>query len=110
MKEKLFLLFTLLVTGLSLTMYLTNAKAENIPKGFESVKGKEVIYVELNSASLDDLMKITGIGEKKANDILEFRRKKGIIKRTDDLLEIKGIKENTLNKIIPYIYVADENK
>jgi len=46
--------------------------------------------LNLQMASKDDLMCIKGIGEKKANAILKFR-KTGKLKTADDLLEVKGV-------------------
>jgi competence protein ComEA len=45
--------------------------------------------INLQTASKKELMCIKGIGEKKANAILEYR-KKNKIKSADDLIDIKG--------------------
>jgi competence protein ComEA len=45
--------------------------------------------LNLQTASKDDLMCIKGIGEKKANAIIKYR-KSNTLKSADDLLEIKG--------------------
>ncbi len=45
--------------------------------------------INVQTASKDELMCIKGIGEKKANSILKYR-KSNKLKSADDLLEIKG--------------------
>lgn len=107
MKDKVYLLFTVIVTALSLTMYFINAKVENGIKGFETPVKKERVYINLNTATLEELMKIPGIGEKKANEILDFRIKNGSFENPEELMKINGIKENTFNKIKQYIYVSE---
>lgn len=45
--------------------------------------------VDLNSASKDELMSIKGIGEKKAEQIIQYRKGKKI-EKVEELLVIKG--------------------
>lgn len=45
--------------------------------------------INVQTASKDELMCIKGIGEKKANSIIKYR-KSNKLKSADDLLEIKG--------------------
>ncbi|WMB28087.1 helix-hairpin-helix domain-containing protein [Streptococcus didelphis] len=55
--------------------------------------------VNLNNASLEELTKIPGIGEKRAKEIIENRDKLGGFKSLDDLLAISGIGQKTLDKL-----------
>jgi len=54
--------------------------------------------VNFNTATKDELMSIKGIGEKKADAIIEYR-KTNKINSVDDLLPIKGFGENIIAKI-----------
>lgn len=55
--------------------------------------------VNINKATIEDLRKIPGIGEKRAQEILDARDTKGGFKSIDDLLTISGIGQKTLEKI-----------
>ncbi|WP_087089912.1 ComEA family DNA-binding protein [Acinetobacter pittii] len=47
--------------------------------------------IRLNQANLDELQKLKGIGEKKAQAIVEYRQKNGGFKNIDEFKNVKGI-------------------
>ncbi|NUF32631.1 ComEA family DNA-binding protein [Acinetobacter oleivorans] len=47
--------------------------------------------VHLNQANIDELQKLKGIGEKKAQAIVEYRQKNGGFKNIDEFKSVKGI-------------------
>ena len=55
--------------------------------------------VNINTASRDELMTLTGIGEAKAESIIRYREEHGAFKSAGELMEIEGIKEGVFNKI-----------
>lgn len=55
--------------------------------------------VNLNTATKEDLMKIDGVGDKKADKILEYRNQHGGFKTPDDLKNISGFGEKTVTKL-----------
>lgn len=61
--------------------------------------------VFLNEATVDDLRRLPGIGEKRALAILELRRKLGRFKQIEDLLRVKGIGRSTLRRLRPLVRV-----
>jgi len=61
--------------------------------------------VNVNSANLEQLIKVKGLGRKKASAIIQYRTENGKFKRIDDLKNVKGIGEKALNKIRNYIKV-----
>ena len=52
--------------------------------------------VNLNTASVEELTQLKGIGTKYAERIVEFREKNGPFKKPEDLLQIKGIGPKTI--------------
>ena len=59
--------------------------------------------VNINKADAETLQKLSGIGEKKAQAIIDYRNKVGKIKSAAELSNIDGIGEATIEKITPYL-------
>lgn len=55
--------------------------------------------VDINQADRESLMTLPGIGESKADDILQYREEHGAFASIEELMEIPGIKEGVFNKI-----------
>ena len=53
--------------------------------------------VDINSAGKKELSSLTGIGAKKADTILEYRKTK-CFKNVDELANVKGIGKKTVDK------------
>lgn len=54
--------------------------------------------IDVKTATKEQLMSINGIGEKKAEAIIEYR-KANKIQKLDDLLNVKGIGPEIINNI-----------
>jgi len=61
--------------------------------------------INLNTASKEDLMRLPGIGESKAESIIEYRELNGKFQAVEDVMEIPGIKEGLFNKMKNYIKI-----
>lgn len=61
--------------------------------------------VNLNTANLDELMTLPGIGPKTAQAILDLREQLGSFRYSEELLHVRGIGEKTLLSIYDLIYV-----
>lgn len=61
--------------------------------------------INLNTASIDQLMQIPGIGEAKAKAILSYREEHGGFSSIEDVMNIEGIKEGVFSKMKEYIVV-----
>ena len=55
--------------------------------------------VNINTATLEELQTIKGIGKKKAEAILQYRKEHGPFRTKEDLLEVKGIGKKALEAI-----------
>ncbi|MDF2648612.1 MAG: helix-hairpin-helix protein [Paenibacillus sp.] len=62
--------------------------------------------LDLNTATLEQLDEIPGIGASKAKAILDYRLKKGRFNRIEELVEVKGIGEKMLEKLKAFLYVT----
>lgn len=61
--------------------------------------------ISINHADKNELMTLPGIGESKADAILEYRQSHGAFSSIDELMNIPGIKEGIFNNIQDYITV-----
>ena len=59
--------------------------------------------VDVNTAGLDELMTLPGIGEVRAQAILDDREANGPYSRPEDLIRVKGIGEGILSGILDQI-------
>ena len=69
----------------------------------EAVLGTTLINI--NTASISELMTLSGIGESKAKTIIEYREKNGAFKSIEDIKNVSGIGEAAYQKIKDYITV-----
>ena len=61
--------------------------------------------VNINTASVEELMTLSGIGETRAKDIIAYRNAHGAFSLPEDLKNVSGIGDSTYNKIADAIIV-----
>jgi competence protein ComEA len=59
--------------------------------------------IDLNRAEASELTRLSGVGAKTAQAIIDYRRAHGPYRNFRDLLQIKGIGEKKLEKLMPYL-------
>ncbi len=62
--------------------------------------------LDLNTATLDQLDLLPGIGPTRAADIIAYRNQHGLFKTTDEIMQVAGIGQTTFDRIKAIIYVA----
>ena len=67
---------------------------------------KEVVFpININTAGIEELMALPGIGETIANRILAYREACGVFTSIEQLSEVEGIGEKRLESISGFIYI-----
>ncbi len=66
-------------------------EAEAIPAGATSKEASKEGKVNINTATVEELKTLKGVGEKKAEAIIEYRKKNGSFKTKEDLMKVRGI-------------------
>ena len=66
-------------------------EAEAIPAGATSKEASKEGKVNINTATVEELKTLKGVGEKKAEAIIEYRKKNGSFQTKEDLMKVRGI-------------------
>jgi competence protein ComEA len=61
--------------------------------------GLSIAAVNINTATKEELMSLKGIGEKGAQDIIDYRSQNGPFKTIDDLEKVPGIGPGTMKQL-----------
>lgn len=65
----------------------------------------EEIYIDINTADIGELMKIDGIGEVTAAEIISYREQNGGFRNVEEIMNVYGIGEAKFEHIRNYVYV-----
>jgi competence protein ComEA len=66
--------------------------------------------VNLNTATVEQLTTLPGVGAKLAARIVEYREKVGRFRSADELLNVKGIGEKNFQKLEPWLTVSEPSR
>lgn len=81
--------------GQKIVVYSREETVTGIPS-----EGKETSsLVNINQADKDTLMSLPGIGESKADAIIQYREEQGFFSDIEEIMNISGIKEGAFEKI-----------
>ena len=78
---------------------LTEGNSEKGNSTNTSVSNSKQGTININTATLEELQTIKGIGKKKAEAILQYRKEHGSFRTKEDLLQVKGIGKKALEAI-----------
>jgi len=65
-------------------------------------------YVNLNTASVEELMLLPGIGPRRAEAIIADRQQRGPFPAVDSLVRVRGIGPKTVERLRPWASVSRE--
>lgn len=70
----------------------------------------DIIYakVDINTASVEELIDIPYIGAYTASNIIRYREEHGPFKRIDQIKDVKGIRDANYKKFYKYLKVSNE--
>ena len=78
---------------------------KNEEKESKKDQQEESILININTATKEELLTITGIGESKAESIISYREENGEFKEIEDIKNVTGIGDSLFEKIKEFITV-----
>ena len=85
----------------SLEVSKIDSNLENRPPKERKRAKKVDLPVHINTASIDELCALNGVGPKLAEKILDTRNALGVFKNAEDLQKVPGIGKKKLEKLLP---------
>jgi competence protein ComEA len=88
----------------------TSEEAEPQDSAAETVRTESALpasdgRININTAGLEELMTLNGVGESRAKAIMEYRETNGPFQTKEEIMQIPGIKEGIFSKIEEQIVV-----
>jgi competence protein ComEA len=99
----------LMAAILGIAVSAAAASAQNkatTPKTAATVTATATAPVNLNTATVEQLATIPGVGPKMAERIIDYRQKNGGFKKVEDLMNVSGVGEKSFLKMKPLITVT----
>jgi len=84
----------------------TGAPATAAQPAAAKAGASEARPIDINTADGATLETVPGIGKSLSQRILAFREKNGPFQSVDDLMKVQGIGEKSIQKLRPYLMVA----
>ena len=108
-RERVFILLSLaaIVCCAALAFYFAvPLKAQEPQKMPDMTNLEQYVLVDLNTADLEALCTLPGVGESRARAILEYREQYGPFERVSDATAIPGLTESVVNSWDGQAYVS----
>ena len=89
----------MIIPGALLLLVVLALTAAPAPLAAGKAQKGEPDLINVNTAELEELVTLPGIGEAYARRLIEYRKKHGPFERVEDLLNVRGIGDRTLERI-----------
>ena len=83
-------------------------KKEIVIQDNESEDNKILGAININSAKIDDLKKIPGVGEATAKKIIEYREQNGGFLSKEEIMNVSGIGKKKFENMKDYIKIKED--
>ena len=87
------------ISSINLAEKVSDGMVIIIPKLMETDEDFKLGKININNATKEDLMTLTGIGEAKALSIISYRVNNGSFKKIEDIMNVSGISERIFSNI-----------
>ena len=88
-----------------ITLIGSNANVVDFYAGLNEQDIESAGKVDINTAEMEELKSLPGIGEKTAEKIINKRNELGAFSLLEDLMLVHGIGQKTFEKLLPYIQI-----
>ena len=88
-----------------ITLIGSNADVVDFYAGLNEQDIESAGKVDINTAEMEELKSLPGIGEKTAEKIINKRNELGAFSLLEDLMLVHGIGQKTFEKLLPYIQI-----
>lgn len=80
-------------------------KTDKVAYTAQDIEKLEIELININTADVDTLCTLPGVGEKTAQEIVKYRQQNGDFKTTEEIMNVSGIGEKDYIRILPMITI-----
>lgn len=101
---------SLRVLAAALTLAVAVLASSGVAFAADAAKAAPAGKVNINTASVEQLAALPGVGPSLAARIVEYRTKNGGFKAANELMNVKGIGEKSFGKLESHVVAGDAPK
>ncbi len=101
-KKELYIVGTIIII-LVIINVVNYVKRERLKKDYRLIIEEGIEPISINSAGVDELEYLPGVGPALARRIVDYREKNGPFKKIEELKNVKGIGDKLFQRILPFV-------